>query len=66
MDIWENNLLSNLVPLPGVSPVGVGAVNALSAEVVQLLEVGVHHDLLLVSVLERFTPGYIALSNKKT
>ena len=38
---------------PGVAAVRVGAVDALRAKVVQLLEVSVHHDLLLVRVLER-------------
>ena len=42
---------------PKVEPVCVGTVDALGGEVVELLEVGVHHDLLLVGVLERLTPG---------
>jgi len=36
-----------------VAPVRIGRVNALGGEVVQLLEVGVHYDLLLVRVFER-------------
>ena len=42
---------------PKVEPVCVGTVDAFGGEVVELLEVGVHHDLLLVGVLERLTPG---------
>ena len=42
---------------PGVAPVRVGRVDALGGEVVELLEVRVHHDLLLVGVLERLRPG---------
>ena len=38
-------------------PVCVGTVDAFSGEVVKLLEVSVHHNLLLVGVLERLTPG---------
>ena len=33
---------------PKVEPVCVGTVDALGGEVVEFLEVGVHHDLLLV------------------
>ena len=40
----------------GVTSVGVRAVDTLRAEVVQLLEISVHHYLLLVCVLERFAP----------
>lgn len=35
------------------APCGKRRVDAFGREVVQLLEVGVHHDLLLVRVLER-------------
>ena len=42
---------------PGVAAVRVGTVDTLGAEVVQLLEVGVHHDLLLVCVLQWLAPG---------
>lgn len=34
-----------------------GCIDALSREVVQLLEVGIHHDLLLVGVLEGLHSG---------
>ena len=40
-----------------MTPVSIRTVDALRAEVVQLLEVGVHHDLLLVCVLQRLAPG---------
>ena len=40
-----------------MGPVCVGTVDALGGEVVELLEVRVHHDLLLVGVLERLRPG---------
>ena len=36
-----------------MTPVGIGRVDALGGEVVELLKIGVHHDLLLVGVLER-------------
>ena len=39
-----------------VASVSVWRINALGWKVVQLLEVGVHHDLLLVGVLERLGP----------
>ena len=42
---------------PKGEPVCIGTVDAFGGEVVELLEVGVHHDLLLVGVLERLTPG---------
>jgi hypothetical protein len=35
------------------TPVGVGGIDALGGEVVELLEVGVHYNLLLISILER-------------
>ena len=50
-------LLEVLYERPGVPPVRVGRVDALGGEVVELLEVRVHHDLLLVGVLERLRPG---------
>ena len=42
---------------PKVEPVCVGTVDAFGGEVVELLEVGVHHNLLLIGVLEWLTPG---------
>ena len=39
-----------------VASVSVWRINALGWKVVQLLEVGVHHDLLLVGVLKRLGP----------
>ena len=42
---------------PKVEPVCIWTVDAFGGEVVELLEVGIHHDLLLVGVLERLTPG---------
>ena len=41
----------------GVSAVRVRCVHALGGKVVELLEVGVQHDLLFVRVLERLDPG---------
>ena len=46
----------------GVAAVGVGRVDALGGEVVELLEVGVQHDLLLVGVLEGLAAGQHALA----
>ena len=51
------DLLEVLYERPGVPPVRVGRVDALGGEVVELLEVRVHHDFLLVGVLERLRPG---------
>ena len=48
--------LQVLHELPRKSARSKGGVNALRGEVVQLLEVGVHHDLLLVGVLEGLDP----------
>ncbi len=42
---------------PDVAPVGVGRVLALGGEIVQTLEVSVHDDFFLVSVLERLATG---------
>ena len=39
---------------PGVAAVGIGRVDALRTEVIQLLLVRVHHYLLLVRVFEGF------------
>ena len=39
-----------------LEPIGIWTVDAFCWEVVKLLEVGVHHYLLLVCVLERFAP----------
>ena len=46
----ENQLQSS-----GAKPVCIGTVDAFGGEVVELLEVGVHHNLLLIGVLERLT-----------
>ena len=57
-DVYDGarpDLLQILDVGAGVAAVRVGAVDTLGAEVVQLLEVSVHHNLLLVSVLQRFT-----------
>jgi hypothetical protein len=47
------DLLQVLDKRPRMPPVGVGRVDALGRKIVELLEVGVHDDLLLVRVLKR-------------
>lgn len=48
-----NSHLQVFDKVSGKATGGKGCVDALRGEVVQLLEVGIHHDLFLVGVLER-------------
>ena len=51
----HENQLQSLQNHQKVKPVCIGTVDAFGGEVVKLLEVGVHHNLLLIGVLERLT-----------
>lgn len=51
---------------PGVASIGIGGVDALSGEVVQLLKIGVQNDLLFVGVFEWFAARHdsVALAGR--
>ena len=61
----ENHQDQSFWFLINLKPVSIGAVDALGGEVVELLEVSIHHNLLLVGVLERLAPGVKLLSTDK-
>ena len=47
----------------GMATIGIGRIDALCRKVVQLLEIGVHHNLLLVCVLEGLGPQNLGRLN---
>ena len=51
----HENQLKSLQCHQKAKPVCIGTVDAFGGEVVKLLEVGVHHNLLLIGVLEWLT-----------
>lgn len=55
--------LEVLEELPSVASIRLGSIRTLGREVVEFLEVGVHHNLLLVHVFERFVARQTSLGS---
>ena len=55
------NYLEVFYKIPGKPSGSKGCIDALSGEIVQLLEVGIHHNLLLIGVLEGLHPWQLTI-----
>ena len=55
------NYLEVFDKIPGKPSGSKGCIDALSGEIVQLLEVGIHHNLLLIGVLEGLHPWQLTI-----